>query len=40
MGKKSSGMKEEEREPISEMDIDGLIKQTSSSMNSYSHYLL
>ena len=40
MGRKSSGMKEEERERISEMDIDGLIKQqTSSLMNSHSRAL-
>ena len=39
MDRKSSGMKEEERERISEMDIDGLIKQTSSLMNSHSHTL-
>ena len=37
MDRKSSGMKEEERERISEMDIDGWIKQqTSSLMNSHS----
>ena len=42
MSRESDGMKAEERERISEMDIDGLTKQrTNSSMNSHSHgYLL